>query len=1145
MKKNIGHTIKKVIAWILIILGGFLCLDGVMCMAVPFMTSGLRLMDRIFLAICFVVMIVGGFRMCRKGFKMKAGSAAKTGKQAKKAETVKEDKSVKVSKAAEKAEAAKVNKAAEKPEVAKVSKAAEKPAAIKKEKDQYVPWPKNGAAASIKTKKAVLPSYPNLAKAVESGNVGLGERHVSSEGFLRCEFTDATDKVKYYYFNDGTLVFVGTGAVKSVDSGGYDGRNEYKPEEAPWSDKVALNATRAIFTEGITTIGHGLLHRLKKLEELYLADSVVAVFGNTMTSLRVLHAGANFRLFDGNFANLTDLRVRDGVVHFRDGAVTLITRNPEVNKIVQAKIVQEFTDVVTTAFQNYPGLAEKLVSIYSYAPEFAGAMIPRYINRNEMMIKVVTENVLWEMHKLPKKSHEKYDSKTHLEIQMKNELLRNTYHYEMIAALAHAALLTNAEEISCVCDHVFDERLLRWWRNEFPKTALKVQDGNKMVYSTDDLESEEMLKDYVEYELTTREKQNKYTLDMWARDKQWQILLAEYDIPKKAGREVYYAADTRGMVPHCYIVQQEVIDSKETYFVKKRLVKVEEVAAYAKKKQIPLVNIEHNAGVVLTDTNDSRVIRWRESSDTLAEVRIVAESRGYQLTRYRQKDGEKTFVKCNSVHIDFKQCKGASEFYKAMEGIVDKAYVQQMLWFFVMDKRDKAKAAEAEAARNVPAVSKAQEVMPEAEMEIDGATLVLHQKKAVSAKQYGPVERDLLHQFYAGSHIQHDVTLRGHAGKWYLVSENCWRSEHDPAHDVYGAAVIRMPQTADQWKEGKLVHYAIKAPNIRVCQTASEVRLYHGNVDCSSYGPKISYIYNWTSKTGHDSMSWEMKKRETWLHEKEGKWYVIDRTYWIDGMTQKTFETTMIMTLLPGMEDKPVEELMKIVELIPCVDPDFCMAISNAKEEKVSVDAVDLVKNVVHLFRLSDSSKDSEWIGMDKRNGDLYKCIIKKSPYYDTRDFNMPKFEPVSYEEFPKLVDQAPDEKVVVGNYIRSPKPYRNMTRDTWKRGYKIAIRSLVPGRPKGQIEVVQVVSSEEKTHSGNAFEFEKTLERMELVKVENTKFVRQIKYNCVAGANTRPEYSLSEEYYRVVPGGKDGQKEYVEEEPAFIYSENGVGVLY
>lgn len=652
MKEKIGHTMKKVIAWILIILGGFLCLDGVMSMPVPFVTGGLRLVDRIFMTICFVVMIVGGVLICRKGFKMKA---------------------------VEKTEAAK----------------ASKPAAIKKEKEQYVPWPKNGAVASIKTKKTALPSYPDPVMAVETGNVGMGERHVASEGFLKCEFTDATDKVKYYYFNDGTLVFVGTGAVKSVDLGGYDGRNEYKPEEAPWSDKVTQSATRAIFTEGITTIGHGLLSRLKKLEELYLADSVFAIFGNTMSNLHVLHAGANFRLFDGNFANLTDLRVRDGVVHFRDGAVMPITKDPEVKKIVQAKIVQEYTDVVTSAFQNYLGVAEKLVSIYSYAPEFAAALIPRFVNYNEMMIKVVPENKLWEMHKLTKKSYKKYGSKTRLEIQMKTEFSSGTYRYEMVAALAHAALLTNAGEISCVLDQVFDERLLRWWRNEFPKTALKVQDGSKMVYSTNDLESEEMLKDYVEYELTTREKQSKYTSDMWARDKQWQILLAEYDIPKKAGREVYYAVDTRGMAPYCYIVQQEVIDSKETYFVKKRKVNVEEVAAYAKKKQIPLLNIEHNAGVILLDTKDSRVIRWRESADALAEVRIVAESCGYQLIRYRQKDGEKTFVKCNSVHIDFKQCKGANEFYKAMGGIVDKVYVQQMLWFFVTDKRDEAKVAEA------------------------------------------------------------------------------------------------------------------------------------------------------------------------------------------------------------------------------------------------------------------------------------------------------------------------------------------------------------------------------------------------------------------------------------------------------------------
>ena len=207
--------------------------------------------------------------------------------------------------------------------------------------------------------------------------------------------------------------------------------------------------------------------------------------------------------------------------------------------------------------------------------------------------------------------------------------------------------------------------------------------------------------------------------------------------------------------------------------------------------------------------------------------------------------------------------------------------------------------------------------------------------------------------------------------------------------------------------------------------------------------------------------------------------------------------------------------------------------------------AVALVENVVYLFRLSDGSHHTEWIVMDKRNGDLYKSIIKKAPFYDTRDFNMPDFEPVSYEELPKLVCQAPEEEVVTGRYIHSPKPYFNLTRDTWQRGYRIAIRSLVPGRPQGQIEVVRVVSSEEKPHSGNAFAFEKTLERTEIVMVGKAKFTRKIRYNCTAGANTRPEYSLSEEYYRILSDAKDGQHEYAVEEPSYIYSEQGTGVLY
>ena len=139
-------------------------------------------------------------------------------------------------------------------------------------------------------------SVPPLSEAVESGNVGMGSK-TTQGGAWAAVTTKATDAVKYYYFSGGLLVFAGKGAAKDVDPGGCDGRRTYEPEALPWSDTVARETRVLIVTEGVTSLGTGLLDSLKHLEELDLADSVTTVFQSSTPNLRTLRAGKNFKAF--------------------------------------------------------------------------------------------------------------------------------------------------------------------------------------------------------------------------------------------------------------------------------------------------------------------------------------------------------------------------------------------------------------------------------------------------------------------------------------------------------------------------------------------------------------------------------------------------------------------------------------------------------------------------------------------------------------------------------------------------------------------------------------------------------------------------------------------------------------------------------
>ena len=64
---------KKVIGWILVILGGFFCIDGVMCIPVAFTADDMTLGERILALLLFITVAAAGGLICRKGFVLKAG----------------------------------------------------------------------------------------------------------------------------------------------------------------------------------------------------------------------------------------------------------------------------------------------------------------------------------------------------------------------------------------------------------------------------------------------------------------------------------------------------------------------------------------------------------------------------------------------------------------------------------------------------------------------------------------------------------------------------------------------------------------------------------------------------------------------------------------------------------------------------------------------------------------------------------------------------------------------------------------------------------------------------------------------------------------------------------------------------------------
>lgn len=66
-----------------------------------------------------------------------------------------------------------------------------------------------------------------------------------------------------------------------------------------------------------------------------------------------------------------------------------------------------------------------------------------------------------------------------------------------------------------------------------------------------------------------------------------------------------------------------------------------------------------------------------------------------------------------------------------------------------------------------------------------------------------------------------------------------------------------------------------------------------------------------------------------------------------------------------------------------------------------------LIRHGKRLFFLQERATDHVHVCIDLRDGSLYVAMIKKSPYYDTRDFNAPDFTVVDYDQLPALIERA------------------------------------------------------------------------------------------------------------------------------------------
>lgn len=70
-QKKEERRMKKTIGWILIIIGGFHCICGIICIPVAFIADDVTFAERIFILIGFMVFAFVNGLICRFGFKLK------------------------------------------------------------------------------------------------------------------------------------------------------------------------------------------------------------------------------------------------------------------------------------------------------------------------------------------------------------------------------------------------------------------------------------------------------------------------------------------------------------------------------------------------------------------------------------------------------------------------------------------------------------------------------------------------------------------------------------------------------------------------------------------------------------------------------------------------------------------------------------------------------------------------------------------------------------------------------------------------------------------------------------------------------------------------------------------------------------------
>lgn len=325
-------------------------------------------------------------------------------------------------------------------------------------------------------KTDTFPVYmPPLSEAVESGSVGVGSRsqHRDDTGTVHTVNTSG-DGVKYYFFEDGTLALVGRGPTRAVDQGGFDGRSYYEPEPAPFSERVLKQTRRVVAAQGVTNIGHGLLMRFDRIEELHLADSVQEVRYNQVYSLTVLRAGEDLRSVNLFTGKLRELVLPEGAVelvrHNSGSLLGIKTEDPKIKKLIDRKLELEFATTIRAIYRMYPQIAPKLTSIARYDPLFAAQTL-FHLCWNSRVGSVMVE-LYPRLENLSGVSEAYWHDYEELKLNFSWEYGEHGINYA--AALAHAAVVSGAKRIRCEFDRmrIWDEKMMDWWKAEFPETEL-------------------------------------------------------------------------------------------------------------------------------------------------------------------------------------------------------------------------------------------------------------------------------------------------------------------------------------------------------------------------------------------------------------------------------------------------------------------------------------------------------------------------------------------------------------------------------------------------------------------------------------------------------------------------------------------------